>query len=315
MKKIISLLLLISVTVCLFAGCEAKKSGVKIGLAAPAATHGWVAGASYYAEKYCKENQINYELTTSSNAEEMEKDIDALIENGAEALVVWPQWSGMETKVKEISQKEGIPVVSFDVDIGYEGIYKVTGNNYEMGYQCAKYITDKVGDSASVLVFEVPSAGSVSALRKKGFDDYLAEKQYDIKNIIYVSLEGFTREAGYEAMKEELSANEKIDAVFSMDDEVSIGVVRALDEAKRTDVRAVTGGGGMQEYFKMIADKKYASYGLSSALYSPSMIEGAIEAAVKLAAGETASRMTVMPTKIVTAENAAEYIDPQNTVY
>ena len=33
---------------------------IKVGIAAPAVTHGWVAGVAYYAEKYCKDNGYDY---------------------------------------------------------------------------------------------------------------------------------------------------------------------------------------------------------------------------------------------------------------
>lgn len=315
MKKIISVLLVFIMIVCLFSGCgEKKKTEAKIGLAAPSATHGWVAGVAYYAEKYCKEHGIEYMLTTSFDAAEMEKNLDSLVEWGAEAVVVWPQWSGMEKVIDDIIAK-GISVVSFDVDINSNVIYKVTGNNYDMGYQCAKYITDKVGGAASIAVMDVPSAGSVSQLRKEGFYDYLREIKYDTSGVFEVAEDEFTREAGYNDMKNILAEHGRVDAVFSLDDEISIGVVKAVTESGRTDIKAVTGGGGMQEYFKMIADANYKDLGLSSALYSPSMIENAIETAIKIADGEGSSKVIVIPTTIVTPENVNEYLDSENTVY
>lgn len=315
MKKIISVLLAAVMIICLFSGCGKEKSpDVKIGLAAPAATHGWVAGVAYYAEKYCKENNIDYTITTSENRDEMEKNLQKLVDDGAQALVVWPQWSGMETKADEII-KSGIPVISFDVDINCSGIYKVTGNNYDMGCKCAEYIAEKAGDSASIAVLDVPSAGSVSQLRKKGFYDYLNEAGYDTSNIFEISENGFAREEGYSDMKTVLAEHEHIDAVFSMDDEISIGVVKAIKESGRTDIKAITGGGGMQEYFKMIQDSEYSSLGLSSALYSPSMIEDAIKTAISLCTGGSSSKVVVIPTSMVTKKNVGEYIDSLNTVY
>ena len=77
----------------------------------------------------------------------------------------------------------GIPVVNFDVDVDCQGIYKVTGDNYDMGYQSAKYITEKVGPAANIVVMDVPSSGSVCELRKQGFYDYLKEVSYDESNI------------------------------------------------------------------------------------------------------------------------------------
>ncbi len=317
MKKVFALIMAFSLILCLFAGCGEKEqtaANVKIGLAAPNATHGWVAGVAYSAEKFCKEKGIEYNFTSSADAAEMSKNIDSLVEWGAQALVVWPQWSGMEDTVKKVIA-QGVPVVGFDVDIACDGVYKVTGDNYDMGYRSAEYITGKVGEGAAIAVLTVPSSGSVSERRLAGFTDYLKEKNYDTSNVFTVEESSFSRDAGYADMMKILAEHEHIDAVFSMDDEVSIGIVKAITESGRNDIKAITGGGGMQEYFKMISSADYASLGLASALYSPSMIDDAITTAISLGSGNSASKITVIPTTIVTAENVSEYLDSQNMVY
>ena len=287
---------------------------VKVGIAAPDVTHGWVAGVAYYAEKYCKDNGLEYKLTTSSDAAEMTAALQDLVAWGATVIVSWPQWTGMETAMQEIIDS-GIPVVNFDVDVACDGIYKVTGDNYDMGYQCAKYITDKVGDAASIVVMDVPSSGSVCELRKQGFYDYLKEINYDQANIQEFQLDSFANADGVAAMADILEKIDKIDAVFSMDDETSMGCITAITDAGRTDIKAITGGGGCQTYFKMIADAQYADLGLASALYSPSMVEDAIATAITLMEGGTAESVVVIPTTIVSADNVADYLDANNTVY
>ena len=285
---------------------------VKVGIAAPDVTHGWVAGVAYYAEKYCKDNNLEYKITTSADAAEMTAALQDLMAWGATVVVSWPQWTGMETALQEVIDA-GIPVVNFDVDVKCEGIYKVTGDNYDMGYQSAKYITDKVGDGASIVVMDVPSSGSVCELRKEGFYAYLDEINYDKTNVFEVQIESFARDDGLTVMADVLEKNPQIDAVFSMDDETSIGSIQAITEAGRTDIKVIAGGG--QEYFRMIADEKYADLGPATALYSPSMVQDAIKTAIGLMNGGTAEGVVVIPTTIVSAENVADFLDPNNTVY
>ena len=287
---------------------------VKVGIAAPDVTHGWVAGVAYYAEKYCKDNNLEYKITTSSDAAEMASALNDLVAWGATVIVSWPQWSGMETAMQEIIDS-GIPVVNFDVDVDCTGIYKVTGDNYDMGYQSAKYIVEKAGEAAHIVVLDVPSSGSVCELRKQGFYAYLDEISYDKSNIKEYQLNSFAAADAQSAMADILEANPQIDAIFSMDDETSIGTLNTLVEAGRTDVKAITGGGGCQAYFKMIADEAYATYGPASALYSPNMVEDAIETAIKVMNGETVESVVVIPTTIVSADNVADYLDANNTVY
>ena len=53
---------------------------------------------------------------------------------------------------------------------------------------------------------------------------------------------------------------------------------------------------------------------IASALYSPMMVEDAVDMAVAVLSGETVDPVKVIPTAIVDRENAADYLDP-NSVY
>ena len=292
---------------------EAAAPVIKVGIASPDNTHGWVAGVAYFAEKYCKDNGYEYKVTTASDAAEMAANLSDLVAWGATLVVSFPQWAGMETAMQEVIDA-GIPVVNFDVDVDCQGIYKVTGDNYDMGYQSAKFIIEKAGDAATIAVLDVPSSGSVAELRKQGFYDYLTEVGYDQSNIFEI-VTAFTRDDGLKDVADLLENYDHIDALFSLDDETSIGAIQAITEAGRTDIKAITGGGGCQEYFNMIADEQYAGLGLASALYSPMMIQDAIDTGIAILNGETPEAVIVIPTTIVSAENVADFLDPENDVY
>ena len=316
MKKLIAIALALVMVLGLVACGSAKpaEKTIKVGIAAPDVTHGWVAGVAYYAEQYCKDNNLEYKVSTSADAAEMQAGLEDLVAWGATVIVSFPQWAGMETAMQEIID-QGIPVVNFDVDVACEGIYKVTGDNYDMGYQSAKYILEKVGEAAVITVMDVPSSGSVCELRKQGFYDYLKEVNYDTSNIVEVTLESFARDDGVAVMADLLETYDHIDAVYSMDDETSLGCIQAINEAGRTDIKAITGGGGCQEYFKVIASDEGKALGAASALYSPAMIQDAIKVAIKLMNGEEAEAVIVIPTTIVSADNVADHLDPNNNVY
>lgn len=346
MKKIISLLLVLVLIVGCFAACgdsssssseagsssevsseassseESSESSseasaedtsggekYKVGILAPAVTHGWVAGVAYYAQERCEElsDTVDYRLLTSNNAEEMTNQIDELKTWGVQAVVAFPQWEGMEDPIKELVDA-GIPVVNFDIVIDVDGVYHVAGDNVDMGTQSAQYIVDKIGTTGKVAVLEVPSSGSVSALRKQGFEEKMKEIAPDMELLYYET--AFTREDGLKDFADVLNANPQIDAVFSMDDETSIGVLQAIDEAKRTDIKVVTGGGGCQEYFNMMPDNE--NIWIQSALYSPDMVKDAVDMAVSLLKGETVDQEKIIPTTVVDRENCADYLDEKS---
>lgn len=324
MKKAIGLVLTLTLLLTtLLTGCGTKPTGgdsksggetpkkYKVGILAPAVTHGWVAAVAYHAEARAKDlsDQIEYKIQTSSNAEEMTSQLDDLMTWGAQAIVAFPQWEGMEVPIKK-ALDAGIKVVNFDIVINAEGVYRVSGDNEDMGIQGANYIVNKIGKEGTVVILEVPTSGSVSELRKKGFVDTIGKLAPNMKLLTYATK--FTREDGLKDFADILTSNPKIDAVYSMDDETSIGVLQAIKEAGRTDIKVVTGGGGMQEYFKMMPDNK--DIWIQSALYSPAMVKDAVDVAVKVLKGEAAEKITIIPTTIVDRDNYKQFLD-ENSPY
>ena len=108
-------------------------------------------------------------------------------------------------------------------------------------------------------------------------------------------------------MTDILTKNKKIDAVFSMDDETSIGAIQAIREAKRTDVKVITGGGGCQEYFNMMP--KNTDIWIESALYSPAMVRDAVDVALAVLSGSSAAKEKIIPTSIVDRTNYKKFLD------
>jgi ribose transport system substrate-binding protein len=289
-------------------GSDSGDSGekYKIGILAPAVTHGWVAAVAYHAEARAKElsDDIDYQIYTSSNASEMTSQLDDLITWGADAIVAFPQWEGMEVPIQR-ALDEGIKVVNFDIAINVDGVYRVAGDNYDMGVQGANYIVDKIGTEGEVVILEVPSSGSVSELRKNGFLDTVKEIAPDLNLHTYSTQ--FTREDGLKDFADILTSLDKIDAVYSLDDETSIGVLQAISEAGRTDIKVVTGGGGMQEYFNMMPGNE--DIWIQSALYSPAMVKDAVDTALKILNGESVELETIIPTTVVDRDNYEEFLD------
>ena len=311
MKKILAVVLALVLCMALCAvGSAAGK--YKIGILAPAVTHGWVAGVAYNAEQECLTlaDEVDYKLYTSNNAEEMTTQLDDLMTWGAQAIVAFPQWEGMEVPIQNAIDS-GITVVNFDIVIDADGVYRVTGDNEGMGVESAKYIVEKIGTTGTVVALPVPTSGSVSELRMKGFTDTIKEIAPEMNVIEYAT--AFTREDGLKDFTDILAANKQIDAVYSLDDETSIGVLQAIEDAGRTDIKVITGGGGCQEYFKII--KEHEDINICSALYSPLMVREAVDMAVSVLKGETVDPVLVIPTTIVDRSNVDEYLDPNNTVY
>ena len=111
-----------------------------------------------------------------------------------------------------------------------------------------------------------------------------------------------------------LTAYDHIDAILSLDDESSMGALQAIKEAGRTDIKAITGGGGCQKYFNMMNDPDYEGISIASALYAPTMISICVENTIAVLNGEDIENNITIESAIVDAENVAEYLN-ENSLY
>ena len=293
----------------------------KIGVISPPVTQGWGSGVTYYAEKRCKElalggdleypGRIEYRLFRCDSGEEVISGVEQLRGWGVQAVVVYPQWEGIEDTLQDLID-DGIPVVSVDLDIDCKGIYRVTGDNEGMGRQSAQYIVQMIGRTGTVVLLNSPAAGAVSTLRQKGFEEKLAEIAPDLT--VYTYAVDFTRESGQALFADILSEQEHIDAVFSMDDETAIGVLNALKEKNRTDVQVVAGGGGCQEYLGLMMEEENADLHIQTTLYSPIIARNAVDYALAILRGERVKQTKSVSTTVVDKSNCETYLD-ENSPY
>ena len=104
----------------------------------------------------------------------------------------------------------------------------MTGDNESMGVASANYIVEKIGTTGTVVARPVPTSGSVSELRMKGFTDTMAEIAPDVEIIKYAP--PFTRGDGLKAMANTLTANPQTDAVTALADETPTATLQATTE-------------------------------------------------------------------------------------
>lgn len=290
------------------AGTEAAKpaDAKLIGISVPAATHGWVAATAYYAEKKAKELGLNYKLVVSANPNEQASQLEELILMKCSAIVLFPHNDEVTIAAQKVLDA-GIPLVNFDRKVNVDSTAYLAGDNPGIGSEGAKYIADKLGGKGKVVIVGVPSWGAINTERIDAFKAYVKDNLPDLEIINEYGADTAAAQDGLKVMADALTANPQIDAVFSVDDELSIGIQKAIEEAKRSDVKVVTGGGGMQSYFKLMGEQKDIWY--ASALYSPSMIQDCVQIAKDILDGKTPQKSTIIPSVVVDRDSAADHLD------
>lgn len=284
--------------------------GGEVALVLQRAEHGWMAAVTYYAEKHCKDLGINYRVYLSDNVNDQANNIEEAIANGAAAIVLSAHNEEVSLACKK-AVDAGIPLISFDRVVDYLTAY-IGGDNYGLGVAYGTFICENLGGEGIVALQSVPSVGAVSQERLEGF--YSVANEYPGITVIEFATEGYQQEQGLKAAADLLTANPHIDAIASQDDESSVGFLKAIEDAGRTDIKYVSGCGGMQSYFHTIEEYGKGDLQLCTATYAPSMITEAIDLAVKAMNGEAVEEKNIIATTLVSADNVADFYD-ENSPY
>ena len=89
MKKILTVLVVLALALSMF-GMTAVAEG-KIGILAPATSHGWVGGVAYFAKLAADETGVKYEYVTCTDNADMADKMLAMKDLGVDGNVVLPQ--------------------------------------------------------------------------------------------------------------------------------------------------------------------------------------------------------------------------------
>lgn len=306
-------------------GKEAEKGNYTLGISLPAADHGWLAAivsnAKAEAEKH---KNIEYILYTAKDPAKQTSDIEDLITKKVDAIVMLPIESAALTPSAEKIAQAGIPLVVVDREVNTENYRTyIGGDNYGIGFGDAKYLVEELTkrngkpEGKVIEISGVPS--SVTDIRSKAFRDYI--KDYPGIEIIATQPGDFTREKALKATENILQANPEIDAVYSQDDDMTVGIVQAIRDAKREDEMFIVSSGGMKEIYQMIKEKQKPEV-IVSLSYSPGMSASGVFLATKILEGSGLDGLwekgiphrVILEATPVTADNVDQYYNP-NAAY
>lgn len=294
---------------------------VKIGFSAPGADHAWTAAivASAKAEA-AKHTDVELFLTDGqNNSSKQISDVEDLLAKGMDALVLLPHEGGPLTPICAKVKEKGIPLINLDREINSQDYYTwLGGDNEGIGRAAGEYIAKRLAGKGIVVEIQGVAGISVTNLRSKGFREVIG-KHPGIK-VEASQPADFLPDKAQTVMENLLQAHPRIDAVYTHDDEMARGCIRAIKSAKRDKEVFVTGAGGLKEAIKMIRDGDTPM--AATFLYLPTMGGSAVRLAIRVARGQGLDALWErdMPRRIqiraatVTEDNAAKYYDP-NSVY
>lgn len=286
-----------------------------IGVSIPAATHGWAGGLNFHAEETKKRLEaanpnLKVVLLTATSASEQANDLEDLIAiHNIDALVVLPFESAPLTGPVRNVKRRGVFVTVVDRGLSEEGIEDVyvAGNNAQMGQVSAEYIKQRLSGGGNVVILR----GIPTVIDEQRFDGFMAELQGSNVTVLDDKHANWNRDDGFTVMQDFLARFPNIDAVWAQDDDIAIGVIQAVRQARRQDELFIVGGGGMKDIVKRVMDGDALTP--VDVLYPPSMISTAMElTALKFLSNAPINGEYILGSPLITQDNAEDYYFPDS---
>ena len=290
---------------------------VNLGVSIPAATHSFMGGINYWANQAKKDlekahKDLKITIKTAANAPEQANQLqDLSTVTKINALVVFPFESAALTKPVAQVKAKGAYVTVVDrglTDTSAQDAY-VAGDNTAFGKIPAEYIVKTLGGKGNVVALR----GIATTLDNERMDAFNAvlKGSPDVK-LLDAKYANWNRDDAFKVTQDYLTRFKEIDAIWAADDDMAVGVEKAIAQAKRTDIKIIFGGAGAKGAVKTIMDGSDPRI-KADVSYSPKFIYDAIkltaEARLK---GEKLPATTIIPSVLITKDNAKDFYHPDS---
>lgn len=296
---------------------QAQAANVNLGVAIPAATHSFTAGIVFWANQAKKDLEqahpgLKITVKTAGGAPEQANQLqDLLTATKINTLVIFPFESAALTKPVAQAKAKGVYVTVVDrglTDTSAQDAY-VSGDNTAFGRIPAEYLAKALNGKGNIVALRgIPT--TIDNERMDAFNAVL--KNYPDIKLLDAKHGNWNRDDAFKVTQDFLTRFKQLDAIWAADDDMAVGVLKAIEQAKRKDIKIVFGGAGAKGMVKTLIDGSNPLI-QANVSYSPKFIYDAIkltaEARIK---GEKLPPNTIIPSVLITRENAKQFYFPDS---
>ncbi len=325
MKKVLAIVLALALVLGMVAcggstPAEPEKVGT-LGVVMPNATHGFmaesIAHAQAEAEAIAAEKGLTVNFLTSAESSEQNNQIDQLIADGVDCIVLWPHNGDEVRSSAQAVMDAGIPLIIYDRLINdFVPTVEIMGDNETIGKMTGEYFnkffaTELAAGKVNILEFKGDNS-TVPEQRSKGFASTASANI----NIVQQFSTDWQRAKAMEQLETWFASSsvadiEALQAVFTHDDEVVLGVLDAInnyDGPAKLNIKLVSGVGGRVENLDTFVP--WAEKGVMQVTYafSPSMVRDAVKLGADIVLdGATPTGLILIPTVEIDNSNEQEF--------
>ena len=168
------------------------------------------------------------------NVDEQKAMVDQVLKDRPDAVIFIPVDDvAMVDSVKKLNEAK-IPIVLAANPLPGSFVTFVGADDFEIGYRQARYLFDKLGGKARIVIIEGIPVAPTNRERVRGYKRALAE--YQGIEVLGSGIGNYQQPDARRVMEKLLNENPQIDAVLSANDGMALGELEALKQANRTSV-------------------------------------------------------------------------------
>ena len=231
-----------------------------------------------------------------------------LAEGSLEGYVVTPfRATSLNSALTRVSRKN-LPIINIDELIpedaakadGIKIVARIASNNVEAGKLDAQLVLSSIPKGSDVAIIEGDPGTTSGMKRVTGFTN--ATKEGGL-NIVASQPANWNRKKAGELATNILHGDSNLKAIFVANDDMALGVVRAVQAAGATEKIIVVSVDGTPEAIDALKQGLLAG---TVAQYPDAMAYMAIETMVKKLNGETVPEKIYSPIKLITKDNVSD---------
>lgn len=307
LRSVILLVLALSMLLALTACSTSQKSDkVKIGVTLmDFSTEFGIGLKDYMTAKADAMGDVELTVVDAGgDAAKQLQQVETFISQKVDAIIMQPQEQEACSPAIDKAKAAGIPIINCNSLTITEPDAYVGSNDSESAEIAMTYIAEQLGGKGNVLMMHGHPGQTAEVKRTEGAMDILA--QNPDMTLLDEQTADWDRVEAMTLMENWIQAyGDQINAVFCQNDEMALGALNALVQAGKKDNVLVVGVDAIDDALQSVKDGK-----MDATVYQDckGQAEGAIEAAYKLAKGESVEKEILIPFILVTTENVDEYL-------
>jgi ribose transport system substrate-binding protein len=246
---------------------------------------------------------VHYVPKQPDNADEQKAMVEQALKQPPDAVVFIPVDDvAMIESVKKLNEAK-IPIVLVSNPLPGSFVTYVGADDFEIGYKQARYLFDRLGAKARIVIIEGVPVAPTNRERVRGYQRALAESPGI--EVLASGTGNYQQPDAKRLMVQFLQKYSEIDAVLAANDGMALGALEALQQAKRTSV--VIGINGILPAVKQIETGAL----LASVDFNMFKIGcTATRAALRYLRGEPLPEKILLPAEIIDKTNYKAWLVP-----